>query len=105
MRTQTAFSTLIKAIVNACWVMTTCIGNLIDLIIVSIKFTKLQSMEYFIFAGLMMVAAIAFMLLAIFYYSYVPEGTYDEPLDDGEISEKSEKEPKNTDDNEITTSM
>jgi len=26
-----------KAIVNALWVMTTCIGNLIDLIIISIK--------------------------------------------------------------------
>ena len=35
-------------------------------------------MEYFIFAGLMAVAAIAFMLLAIFYYEYVPEGAYDE---------------------------
>ena len=35
-----------KAIVNACWVMTTCVGNLIDLIIVSIKFTKLQECFY-----------------------------------------------------------
>ena len=35
-------------------------------------------MEYFIFAGLMAVAAVAFMLLAIFYYEYVPEGAYDE---------------------------
>jgi len=71
-----------KAIVNALWVMTTCIGNLIDLIIISIKFSKYQSVEYFIFAGLMAVAAIAFMLLAIFYYEYVPEGAYDEDLDE-----------------------
>ena len=42
------------------------------------KFSKYQSVEYFIFAGLMAVASVAFMLLAIFYYEYVPEGAYDE---------------------------
>ena len=42
------------------------------------QFSKYQSVEYFIFAGLMAVAAVAFMLLAIFYYEYVPEGAYDE---------------------------
>merc|ERR1719471_549824 len=84
-----------KAIVNALWVMTTCIGNLIDLIIISIKFSKYQSVEYFIFAGLMAVAAIAFMLLAIFYYEYVPEGAYDEDLDENSsISSDDEDEKK-----------
>ena len=72
-----------KAIMNACWVLTTCIGNLIDLVIVSLKFTREQSNEYFIFAGLMTGAAISFLLLAIYYYEYVPEGAYDN-LDDEE---------------------
>ena len=86
-----------KAIVNACWVMTTCFGNLIDLIIVSIKFTPLQSMEYFIFAALMAGSAIAFMLLAIFYYEYVPPGTYDEIDDGGKKIKPSDGEEKGTD--------
>jgi len=77
-----------KAIMNACWVLTTCIGNLIDLVIVSLKFTREQSNEYFIFAGLMTGAAIAFLLLAIFYYDYVPDGAYDNLDDDVEVKEK-----------------
>ena len=41
-----------KAIVNALWVMTTCIGNLIDLIIVSLKVTIFYSeTRHFIFLG------------------------------------------------------
>ncbi|CAG5084087.1 Oidioi.mRNA.OKI2018_I69.PAR.g10542.t1.cds [Oikopleura dioica] len=38
-----------KSVVNAFWVLTVCVGNLIDLIIVSIKFTEKQSSEYFLF--------------------------------------------------------
>ena len=76
-----------KAIMNACWYMTICFGNLIDLVIVSLKFTREQSNEYFIFAGLMAGATIAFIMLAYFYYEYVPEGAYDN-LDDNEQTEK-----------------
>ena len=81
-----------KAIMNACWVLTTCVGNLIDLVIVSLKFTREQSNEYFIFAGLMAGAAIAFMLLAIFYYEYVPEGAYDNLDDDDDNVDEKKKE-------------
>ena len=90
-------NTLFKAIMNACWVLTTCIGNLIDLVIVSLKFTREQSNEYFIFAGLMTGAAISFLLLAIFYYEYVPEGAYDN-LDDEET--KLDEKASHSDGNE-----
>ena len=73
---------------NACWYMTICFGNLIDLVIVSLKFTREQSNEYFIFAGLMAGATFSFILLAYFYYEYVPEGAYDNLEDDEEIDRK-----------------
>ena len=80
-----------KAIMNACWYMTICFGNLIDLVIVSLKFTREQSNEYFIFAGLMAGATFAFILLAYFYYEYVPEGAYESLEDDKEIEGKPEQ--------------
>ena len=58
-----------------------------------LKFTREQSNEYFIFAGLMTGAAIAFMLLAIFYYEYVPEGAYDN-LDEDDQNDNANEEKK-----------
>lgn len=37
-----------------------------------------KSGEYFILAAIMVGAALIFVLLSIFYYEYVPEGTFDE---------------------------
>ena len=68
--------TCMKSIVNAFWVLTTCVGNLIDLAIVSIKFTRIQSTEYLIFSGLMTIAAIIFTILAVFYYGYSSNESY-----------------------------
>ncbi|CBY36987.1 unnamed protein product [Oikopleura dioica] len=53
-----------KSVVNAFWVLTVCVGNLIDLIIVSIKFTEKQSSEYFLFGT----SLISLSFIKIYYF-------------------------------------
>ncbi|CBY34178.1 unnamed protein product [Oikopleura dioica] len=73
-----------KSVLQSFWLLTVCFGNIIDIFIVSIDFTELQSTEYFVFAALVFVAAIVFILIAIFYYEYVPEGQFSQNVYKGD---------------------
>lgn len=61
-----------KSVLQAAWLLTTAFGNLIVVVIAEAKFVKSQSMEFFLFAGLMFVDMVIFAALA-FNYKYVDE--------------------------------
>ncbi|CBY18965.1 unnamed protein product [Oikopleura dioica] len=67
-----------KSVLQSFWLLTTCFGNILDVFFVEISMAPTQSGEYFILAAIMVGAALIFVLLSIFYYEYVPEGTFDE---------------------------
>ena len=67
-----------KSVVQAFWLLTTCIGNLIDVFLVEIELYPTQTGEYYILAFIMLGAAMIFVLLSIFYYDYVPEAEFDD---------------------------
>jgi len=68
----------LKSVVQSFWLLTVCVGNIIDVFFVEIKLHPTQSGEYFILALIMLGASGIFALLSIFYYDYVPEGLFDE---------------------------
>ncbi|XP_064091461.1 solute carrier family 15 member 2-like isoform X2 [Macrobrachium nipponense] len=61
-----------KSVLQAAWLLTTAFGNLIVVVVAEAKFVKRQSMEFFLFAGLMFVDMVIFAALA-FNYKYVDE--------------------------------
>ena len=67
-----------KSVVQAFWLLTTCIGNLIDVFLVEIELYPTQTGEYFILAFIMVGSALIFILLSMFYYEYVPEAEFDD---------------------------
>ncbi|XP_039274283.2 solute carrier family 15 member 1-like [Styela clava] len=87
--------TSMKSVLASFWLLTVSLGNIIVLIIAEAKFVPNQADEYFLFAGLIGVAAIIFIILAI-RYEYVDESefyeTQDDPLDKKEESTFAEDE-------------
>jgi len=82
-----------KSTVQSFWLLTTCIGNVIVIFLVSVKIGNTQAGEYFILACIMAGAAFLFMLLSIFYYEYVDPEEFENAEDDNEkSSQKSIKE-------------
>jgi len=72
----------LKSVVQSFWLLTVCVGNIIDVFFVEIQLAPTQSGEYFILALIMLGASGIFVLLSQFYYEYVPEGMFDEKPDD-----------------------
>lgn len=66
--------------------MTVAFGNLIVVIIAEGKFIENQVHEYFLFAGLLGVATIAFSVLSFFYKYHDPKAENDEKTDNEESS-------------------
>lgn len=58
-----------KAVLQACWLLTVAFGNLIIAIIADAKIFPHQSYEFFFFAGLMVLDMAIFAIMA---YYYVP---------------------------------
>lgn len=58
-----------KSVMQSAWLMTVMVGNLIDIIIVELKFFDKQWKEFFLFAGLMFVDMVIFSYLAYRYTS------------------------------------
>ena len=56
-----------KSVLQAMWLLTVAFGNLIVVIIAEAKFFDRQSLEFFLFAGLMLVDMLVFALLARSY--------------------------------------
>ena len=77
-----------KSVVQAFWLLTTCIGNLIDVFLVEIELYPTQTGEYFILAFIMVGSALIFILLSMFYYEYVPEAEFDDAANSTAKSEQ-----------------
>merc|ERR1712183_24182 len=67
-----------KSVLASVWLLMVSLGNIIVLIVAEAKGIEKQSDEFFLFAGLVFVAGIAFVFLA---YRY-------EPVDEDEFSEE-----------------
>lgn len=59
--------TSMKALMQACWLLTVTFGNIIVVIIAEAKFFKSQANEFFLFAGLMIIVMLIFVYLATKY--------------------------------------
>jgi hypothetical protein len=58
-----------KSVLQAAWLLTVAFGNLIVVIVAEAKFFEEQSKEFFLFAGLMFVDMLIFMVMA---WRYIP---------------------------------
>ena len=69
------------------WLLTTCLGNIIDIFLVELKLHPTQSGEYFILSAIMAGSTTVFILLSIFYYEYVDPAIFESNDDDSENSD------------------
>lgn len=56
-----------KSVLQACWLLTVAIGNVIVVIIAELALFESQSSEFFLFAGLMLIDMLLFMFMAYMY--------------------------------------
>lgn len=64
-----------KSVLQACWLLTVTVGNVIVVIVAHSHFFAEQSSEFFLFAGLMIVDMLLFVWLAVRYrYNNGPNG-------------------------------
>lgn len=56
-----------KSVLQACWLLTVAIGNVIVVIIAELALFESQASEFFLFAGLMLVDMLLFMFMAYLY--------------------------------------
>ena len=99
-----------KSVVQSFWLLTTCVGNIIDIFFVETKLAPtqvnitlvieseanrkptgskwylfVQTGEYFVLALIMFGASLIFVFLSIFYYEYVPEDAFAVVEEIGEV--------------------
>ena len=81
--------TMMKSLLQACWLLTVAFGNVIVVIIAELKIFQSQAHEFFLFAVLMFIDMAVFGLLAV-KYKYVTNNDKNEtdslehgiPIDD-----------------------
>ncbi|XP_034242567.1 peptide transporter family 1-like isoform X2 [Thrips palmi] len=61
-----------KSLLSSAWLLTDAIGNVIIILITTVKFFPLQSSEFFLFAGLMVAVMLIFIWLAVRYVPVPP---------------------------------
>lgn len=61
-----------KSILSASWLLTIAIGNLLIVIVTQSKFVENQVYEYILFAGLLFIATISFIIIS-YFYKYVED--------------------------------
>nr|XP_017091383.2 peptide transporter family 1-like [Drosophila bipectinata] len=69
-----------KSVLQACWLLTVAFGNVIVVVVAEAKFFDSQASEFFLFAGLMFVDMLVFMVIAFYYIPYDEEAAYAERL-------------------------
>lgn len=79
-----------KSACQALWYIEVAIGNLIVLIIAESRFISNQVYEYIFFAGIMAIATIIFLILAIFY-KYVDNNHENKADNNSELKTNEEK--------------
>lgn len=66
-----------KSAKKSFWLLTTCLGNIIDIFLVELKLHPTQSGEYFILSAIMAGSTSVFILLSIFYYEYIDPAEFE----------------------------
>ena len=61
-----------KSILSASWCLTVALGNLLVVIVAESKFVDNQVYEYILFAGLLLIATIVFIIIS-YFYKYVED--------------------------------
>lgn len=83
--------TSMRAVMAACWLLTVAFGNVIVMLVASAKAIPRQSIEFFLFAGLMVLDMLLFFFLAS-RYNYVV--TVDKPLEDQQSQQPKDNKNK-----------
>ncbi|EDX01261.1 peptide transporter family 1 isoform X3 [Drosophila yakuba] len=84
-----------KSVLQACWLLSVAIGNMIVVVIAEFKFTSSQSGEFTLFASLMLVDMLIFLWLAR-SYQYKDQREDLEDDDDAAIESVMQSKPKAT---------
>ncbi|XP_070143879.1 peptide transporter family 1 isoform X3 [Drosophila kikkawai] len=69
-----------KSVLQACWLLTVAFGNVIVVVVAELKFFESQASEFFLFAGLMFVDMLVFVVIAFYYIPYDEEAALAERL-------------------------
>lgn len=90
-----------KSVLQAAWLMTVALGNLVVVVVTLINPFKKQSLEFFFFAALMVLDMMVFAVIAYFYVPYKPisnEGSVKtEPKPEGEQQKQKPEETAHKD--------
>jgi len=78
-----------KSVLQSCWLLTVAFGNVIDIIIIGARGFNSQAHEFFLFAGLMFVDMIIFMILA-YRYKSIPQSELTKTEENAEPEGKKE---------------
>lgn len=84
-----------KSVLQACWLLSVAIGNMLVVVIAEFKFTSSQSGEFTLFASLMLVDMMIFLWLAR-SYQYKDQREDFEDDDDATIDSVMQSKPKAT---------
>jgi len=82
-----------KSVLQACWLLSVAIGNMIVVVIAEFKFTSSQSGEFALFATLMLVDMLIFLWLAR-SYQYKDQSEDHEEDDDPVIKDVMQSKPR-----------
>lgn len=85
-----------KSVLSSAWLLTDSIGNIIIILITTVKFFPLQSSEFFLFAGLMVAVMLIFIWLAVLYVPVEAPATDEEEEDADSTSTPSTATPQDT---------
>lgn len=75
-----------KSVLQASWLLTVAVGNLIVAMVAESRIFKSQADEFFLFAGLMLVDMAIFIWLTV-YYEYSEPNHEDEELDESSLDD------------------
>uniref|UniRef100_A0A8R1J180 Uncharacterized protein n=1 Tax=Caenorhabditis japonica TaxID=281687 RepID=A0A8R1J180_CAEJA len=78
----------LKSVVQALWLFTTAIGDLIVVVIITLNLFSDVAVQMFVFGGIMLVVIGVFILLAVFYYEYADYANEADGLSDEEAFDK-----------------
>ncbi|XP_021365386.1 solute carrier family 15 member 1-like isoform X1 [Mizuhopecten yessoensis] len=71
-----------KSVVQAAWLLTTAVGDLIVVIVAEAQLLPSQTAEFFFFAALMTFVSFVFMLMSLFYNYHTTSSSSDPSTDD-----------------------
>lgn len=80
-----------KSVLQACWLLTVAVGNILVVVIAELQVFERQSYEFFLFAILMIIDMIVFMFLALRYKYINTAAVHDEQPN---ITLETAKEPQ-----------